>query len=150
MDARWATVDDIGELVRLRGVMLGAMGLDADGTWTVAVEAQLRAGLPDGTFFAAVVDAPSGLAGSGVGMVWQRLASPGDSGAFGYIQSMATDPAWRRRGVGRAVLTLLLEGFRARGVDRVGLHFTPEGEALYRSAGFTEPRQPELRWYGQR
>ena len=147
VEARWATVDDVAELVRLREVMLAAMGLVADDDWRATVEAQLRTGLPEGRFFAAVVDAPPGLAGSGIGMVWERLAGPDDGGLFGYVQSMATDPAWRRQGVGRAVLALLLDGFRARGVRRVGLHYTPDGEALYRAAGFTEPRQPELRWY---
>ena len=149
MDARWATAADVPELVRLRGVMLAAMGLGEDPSWEPAVEAQLRTGLDDGRFFAAVVDGdgPGHLAGSGVGMVWERLAGPGDGGAFGYIQSMATDPSWRRRGVARAVIELLLDGFRARGVTRVGLHYTTDGEPLYRSLGFTEPRQPELRWY---
>jgi hypothetical protein len=49
--------------------------------------------------------------------------------------------------VGRAVLTLLLRGFTERGVRKVGLHYTLDGEPLYRSLGFVEPRQPELRWF---
>ena len=146
MEARLATVDDVPELVRLREVMLESMGRGGDPTWRPIVDAQLRSGLVDGRFFAAVVDGDAGLAGSGVGMVWERLAGTDDSGWFGYIQSMATDPAWRRRGVARAVLELLLEEFRARGVAKVGLHYTPLGERLYRSVGFREPHQPELRW----
>jgi len=149
--ARWATVEDVPELVRLREVMLDAMGLGHDTSWPSGVERQLREGLADDRFFAAVVDAdgePGRLAGGGVGMVWERLGGPGDPGRFGYVQSMATDPSWRRRGVARAVLELLLDGFRDRGVVRVGLHYTAEGEPLYRSAGFVEPRQPELRWFG--
>lgn len=140
------------ELVRLRAVMLAGMGLHAGTSWQPTVETQLRSGLDDGRFFAAVVDGdgPGHLAGSGVGMIWERLAGPDDRGAFGYIQSMATDPSWRRRGVARAVIDLLLDGFRARGASRVGLHYTPDGEHLYRSVGFTEPRQPELRWYDRR
>jgi GNAT superfamily N-acetyltransferase len=78
--------------------------------------------------------------------VWERLAGPADDdGRFGYVQSMATDPAWRSTGVARAVLALLLDGFRERGVGRVGLHATRYGEPLYRSVGFVEPRFPELR-----
>jgi ribosomal protein S18 acetylase RimI-like enzyme len=148
VQARWATVDDIAELVRLREVMLDSMGLAVRSDWPPRVADQLRAGLVDGRFFAAVVDGHQHgtLAGSGVGMVWERLAGPDDSGAFGYIQSMATDPSWRRRGVAKAVLELLLDGFIDRGVAKVGLHSTADGEHLYRSLGFTEPRQPELRW----
>ncbi len=153
MEARWATVDDVEELVRLREVMLDGMGLGGDPTWRPAVEAQLRSGLVDGRYFAAVVDDPSGggpggaLVGGGVGMVWERLAGPGDEGRLGYVQSMATNPAWRSRGVARAVMTLLLVGFGERGVRKVGLHYTAAGEPLYRSLGFVEPRQPELRWF---
>jgi ribosomal protein S18 acetylase RimI-like enzyme len=149
LEARWATVDDVEELVRLREVMFEAMGIGGDPSWRPLVAGQLRTGLDRGQYFAAVVDAdaPRALAGCGVGMVWDRLAGPDDDGQLGYVQSMATDPAWRSRGVARAVLTLLLDGFRARGVRKVGLHYTPHGEPLYRSMGFVEPRQPELRWF---
>lgn len=147
--ARWATVDDVGELVRLRQVMLDVMDLPPDDRWRPRVAEQLQEGLVDGRYFAAVVDAPntSGLAGGGIGMVHERLAGPGDDGMLGYVMSMATDPDWRSKGVARSVLGLLLDGFRARGVRRVGLHATPHGEPLYRSFGFVEPRYPELRWY---
>lgn len=149
MEARWATVDDVDELIRLRQVMLDAMDVPDDPSWRPRVASQLQAGIDDGRFFAAVVESPDGrggLAGSGVGMVWERLAGPtDDDGRFGYIQSMATDPAWRSQGVARIVLALLLDGFRARGVSRVGLHATQYGDPLYRSVGFVEPRFPELR-----
>lgn len=146
--ARWATVDDVAELVRLRELMYEAMGVGGDRTWQPSVTRQLREGLVDGRYFAAVVDAdaaPGRLAGCGIGMVWERLAGPGSAGTLGYIQSMATDPAFRRQGIARRVLTLLLDGFAARGVTSVGLHATTEGEPLYRAAGFAEPRYPELR-----
>jgi len=150
VQARWATPDDVDELLRLRAVMLDAMGRGgAEERWGPIVEAQLRAGLVDGRFFAAVVDdgAVAGrLAGGGVGMVHERLAGATDDGLIGYVQSMATDPGHRRAGVARAVLALLLDGFVERGVAKVALHATAAGEALYRSAGFGEPSHPELRW----
>ena len=146
MEARWATVDDSAELVRLRQVMFDAMGVGDDASWQPRVLEQHRAGLADGRFFAAVVDAPTGagLAGGAVGMVWELLGGPGNPGRLGYIQSMATDPEWRGRGVARSVLAHLLDGFRSRGVTRVSLHATAEGEPLYRSVGFAPPGRPEL------
>lgn len=150
MAARWATVEDVDELVRLREVMLDGMGRGGDPSWRPVVAEQLRVGLPGDRYFAAAVDDPGGggLVGGGVGMVWERLAGVGDDGRFGYVQSMATNPAWRSRGVARAVMAFLLDGFRARGVHKVGLHYTAAGEPLYRSLGFVEPSQPELRWFG--
>ena len=55
---------------------------------------------------AVVVDGPvgDGLAACGVGMVGQRLPSPGCvDGRYGYIQSMCTDERHRRQGLARTV-----------------------------------------------
>lgn len=149
MTVRWATEDDVDELVRLRRVMFAAMGDDMDEAVGSAVADALRRGLADGTFFAAVVDAEDGgtLAACGIGMVAQRVPGPGNpSGRWGYIQSMVTDERCRRQGHARRVLHALLERFVADGVTRVELHATPEGEPLYRSVGFVPGRQPELGW----
>jgi Acetyltransferase (GNAT) family len=67
----------------------------------------------------------------------QRIPSPWNpSGAYAYISSMSTEPAWRRRGCARAILDELLHEARSRGFGRIELHATVEGAALYRSAGF--------------
>jgi ribosomal protein S18 acetylase RimI-like enzyme len=149
MRVRWADVGDVDELVRLRAVMYAGMDEppDDDG-WQALVAEQLRAGLPDGQYFAAVVDAPdgeSGLASCGIGMVWHRLSGPGDhSGRLGYVMSMATDPRWRGRGYARAVFGRLMERFTVDGVPRVSLHASSCGLPLYRSFGFREHDYPEL------
>ena len=109
---RWADPSDdrdIDELMRLRGVMFDGMELSIpDNGWRAEVAGVLRAGLADGSFFAAVVDAPDGepgLAACGVGMIWIGLPWPGETvGKRGYVQSMATDPRWRRRGYAQAVV----------------------------------------------
>jgi ribosomal protein S18 acetylase RimI-like enzyme len=144
---RWATVDDVDELVRLRRVMFESMGLEVPASVDDVVADALRAGLPSGDFFAAVVDGPDGswLAACGVGMTSRRLPGPNNvTGTYGYVQSMATDPRARRQGHARAVMTLLLERFAELGVGRVELHATTDGEPLYRSLGFVEPHQVAL------
>jgi GNAT superfamily N-acetyltransferase len=142
-------VDDVDELVRLREVLFDAMGSGgAIAEWSPVVAEQLRTGLADGRFFAAVVDAPSGdgLAGAGGGMVHEVLAGGPSGGRVGHVQSMATDPRWRRHGVGRAVFERLMTGFADRGVVDVALLASADGEALYRSFGFCEPHHRYLRW----
>lgn len=145
---RWADVTDVDELVRLRAVMYEGMGEPCeDDGWVAVVTTQLTHGLADGSYFAAVVDAPDGaLAAGGIGMVWHRLSGPGDhSGRMGYVMSMATDPRWRTRGHAREIMVALLERFVAEGVGMVTLHASVHGEPLYRSLGFTEGSYPELR-----
>ena len=150
MEARRATLADVDELIRLRQVMVDALvdtHLSAPG-WEPHAAEVLRAGLADGSIVAFVVDGPEGgLVAGGVGTVAQRLPGPGNhSGRYGFVQSMATDPDWRRRGSGRAVFTALVDWFRAEGIRAIDLHAGPDGEALYRSFGFREGPNVELSW----
>ena len=148
---RWAGVDDVAELVRLRRVMFESMGIEVGGDTDASVAAVLAEGIADGSVFVAVVDGdePGRLAACGAGMVHRRIPGPGNpSGRFGYVQSMVTDERHRGRGLGRAVLEALMRRFAELGVVKVDLHATAMGAPLYRSIGFTEGPQPELRWSG--
>jgi len=88
-----------------------------------------------------VVDDPDGdggLAACGAGVTAQRLPNPWHLGGspVGYVQWMSTDPAFRRRGLARAVLRAVLAWLDAQGIDDVELHASPDGAPLYRSEGF--------------
>ena len=150
MEARRATPEDADELVRLRQVMYDALvdSHDTSGGWEEAAAERFRVGLADGSVVAFVVDgADGGAVACGVGTVAQRLPGPGNlTGRFGFVQSMATDPEHRGRGCGRAVFTALVDWFRAEGITAVDLHTSADGEALYRSFGFTDAPHPELQW----
>jgi ribosomal protein S18 acetylase RimI-like enzyme len=148
---RWAGCEDVAELVRLRRVMFESMAIEGSDEADVAMAEVLADGFASGAFFAAVVDGeqPGTLAACGIGMTAQRVPGPHNpTGRYGYVQSMVTDEAHRRRGFGRAVLAQLMARFAADGIVRVDLHATPSGEPLYRSMGFAEGQQPELRWSG--
>ncbi len=149
MQSRLATVADVPELVRLRKVMIESVRGESDETWQDSCSAILEAALTDGTMVAVVVDQPEGpgLAACGVGMVGQRLPSPGCAdGRYGYIQSMCTDERHRRRGLARLVFEALMQWYTDAGITRVDLHASSMGEPLYRQHGFTDPVEPELRW----
>jgi ribosomal protein S18 acetylase RimI-like enzyme len=61
-----------------------------------------------------LLEAPEGrLAGFIIAFVSQ------DDPTFGYVHMVATDPNWRRAGIGRRLYQLVFEDFRARGVRRV-------------------------------
>jgi GNAT superfamily N-acetyltransferase len=145
---RPATVDDVGEVVRLGGLMFESMG-ETEFGFLPSAERILRAGIEQGTMAAFVVDDPAraGVLIAGcAGVVWHRLPGPSTPrGRCGYVQYVWTDPDHRSRGLGRGVVSELLDWFEARQVPVVELHATPEGEPLYRSMGFSELSTPHLR-----
>jgi GNAT superfamily N-acetyltransferase len=151
-EARRATAADVGELVRLRAVLLAHMsGQDPAGDdWRRAGDDLFRTRLdePDPTMAAYVVDRPDRpgtLAACAVGAVDQRLGGPGNpAGTSGYVYSVATDPDQRRRGYSRQCVTALLDWYRDRGIAAVFLRASEQGEPLYRSLGFVRTPDPTM------
>jgi GNAT superfamily N-acetyltransferase len=147
---RPATPADTPELLRLAATMYESMGIDAsDSEWresATKLVAQRLGGDELGIFVVDDPERPGGIASCGGAIVIQRLPGPDrPTGKWGYVQWMVTDPAYRRRGLARAVFTEILAWLSARGVANVELHATESGEPLYRSFGFTDPSTPELR-----
>jgi GNAT superfamily N-acetyltransferase len=142
---RRASVEDAWELTRLRRVMLKNFQDIHDDLWEYACKDAFEQALadPDGMIQAFVVDAgdfPGKLAACSVGMIQQRLPSPDNhSGLIGYIQSVSTDPDYRRRGFARAAVESTLEWLDSCGVPQTGLVATSMGHDLYRQLGFQEP-----------
>ncbi|TMM33030.1 MAG: GNAT family N-acetyltransferase [Actinobacteria bacterium] len=150
IEARRATPDDAPELVRLRGVMYASFDGDQPPPrpWQDAAERYLRTHLvaPDDSLAAFVVARPGGLASCAVGSIEYRLAGPNNpSGMTGYVFNVATDPDARRRGYGRACMVGLLDWYRRRGVTKVDLRASPDGEPLYASLGFVRSADPAMR-----
>lgn len=145
---RLATPADVDELVRLRRVMLDALGAGEGAAWEDACAAFLRETLAAGTAAAVVADdpeAPGRLVACGVGTIDRRLPAPRNpDGLHGYIASMVTEPAWRGRGLAAGIVEELLAWLGERGVYRVDLHASRDGEPIYRRLGFTESPFPEL------
>ncbi|MGW2559828.1 GNAT family N-acetyltransferase [Streptomyces sp. NPDC001514] len=148
--ARRARPDDAEELVRLRTVMHDSLAAapNPDTSWQPAAVETLRKRLmdPDGDLAACVVERPGGLAACAVGTIEYRLGGPGNpAGTTGYVFSVATDPDQRRRGYSRACMEGLLAWFQERGVRRIDLRASREGEPLYTSLGFVRTPDPAMR-----
>ncbi|MCB1017214.1 MAG: GNAT family N-acetyltransferase [Acidimicrobiales bacterium] len=148
-EARPATLDDVGELVRLREVMFDSMGIVArDAGWVESCRRHLARHLGTEALYGAVVDDPDGAGAVASGLVEFHVRIPGGQNVLGrtaYISSIATDEAFRRRGAARAIMAHLLDEIGRRGVEVVDLHATAVGEGLYRELGFAPRAQPELR-----
>lgn len=149
MRPRLATPADTPEILRLATMMYASMGIDAsDDAWRDNATKLLAERL-GGDVVVFVVDdpeRPGRLAASGGAAVIQRLPGPlTPHGRWGYVQYMATEPEYRRRGLARAVFAAIVGWLEGRGVHNIELHATSEGEPLYRSFGLTDPFAPELR-----
>jgi len=95
-------------------------------------------------------DAPTFVAekdGQVVGMVTLCVITT-LTGAKAYLDHLVVAPAWRRRGVGRALMQHAIERAKAAGASRIDLtaNATKEaGPALYRSLGFEERETSNFR-----
>jgi GNAT superfamily N-acetyltransferase len=144
-DVRQATVDDADEIVRLRGLMIGALdGAPPEpGLWQEHVRATVvsRIAAPEPSLAVFVVDhptAPGRLASCAVGTIERRFGGPRDvNGVIGYVFNVVTDPDCQRRGYANACMAGLIEWFGRQGVTRVELKASPFGKALYERMGFT-------------
>jgi len=148
MEARFARVEEAGEVVRLACVMFESMGYDYSGEeWQQEGERQVRERLGSDLAVLVVEHPDDGsLVSAAAGTVARRLPVPRNpAGRAGYVQWVATEPGFRRRGLARLTMEALLTWFEGAGVPNVELHATSDGEALYRSLGFGESGGRALR-----
>ncbi len=73
---------------------------------------------------------------------------PGDFNQSLYLEgdilNMYTIPKARKNGISALILDRLIVEARQRGISKISLHTTKDGEKLYRKFGFSEPVYPVL------
>ena len=138
--ARLATLADVDLLVRHRRGMWTDIGKHAEADLDAAdpvYRGWIRARLRSGRAAGFIVESRGRGVASGVMWLMDTHPRPGREGTRqAYLMSMYTEPAHRRRGHAAAVVEAALAWTRAQGVDRVALHATPKGRAIYERAGF--------------
>jgi GNAT superfamily N-acetyltransferase len=60
----------------------------------------------------------------------------------GDILNMYTVPHARKQGISSAILEKLVNEAKKRGISKVALHASKDGENMYRKFGFSEPQYP--------
>lgn len=150
---RVATKDDSAEIVRLRRLMFEemALGRSRSGLWEDECVAFFERTIVEGTVVVVVAeDAESkgeGLVSTTAASIFPRFPAPGVAFANeARLTSIFTVPAFRRSGLAKATMLLMMEVLKSRGVGRADLAATPEGVSLYRGLGFTEPLNRALVW----
>jgi GNAT superfamily N-acetyltransferase len=61
------------------------------------------------------------------------------------VLNVYTEPAWRGKGIARALMQRLMQWATSEGIDRVVLHASNAGRPLYQSLGFIPTN--EMRWF---
>jgi len=101
--------------------------------------------LAENRFFAYLAELKGEILSFG-GMVIKKI--PGDFNQSSYLEgdilNMFTVPFARRKGISAMILQQLINEARNRGISKVSLHTSKDGEKLYRKFGFSEPVYPVL------
>ncbi len=138
-----ASLKDIEELVRTRIIVLrAANGLSEDADLS-EVERESRIyyerSLKDGTHAAWLVYGKGVFAGAGGVSFFQVMPTVHNpDGRKAYIMNMYTAPEYRRLGIARRTLDLLVQEAKDRGISRITLEATAMGRPLYEKYGFVQ------------
>ncbi len=101
--------------------------------------------LAEDRFFAFLAEQESEPLSFGA-MVLKKI--PGDFNQSSYLEgdilNMYTVPFARRKGISALILERLIAEAGRRGVSKICLHTSKDGEKLYRKFGFSEPVYPVL------
>ena len=112
-------------------------GSPADAHDHAAYAAWVATAIERGLYFGrlALVDGAVVAGAGAVLLEWGPVR--GDPGAVrARLVNVYTEPAWRRRGLARALVGGLLDTLRARGIGTVTLAATPLSQPLYDTLGF--------------
>lgn len=135
----WATPHDADALTDLREEMYFSIRLrEFPGPWLDGARRYFATELEDGRVIATVARLDSGEVVACAAAILRRLPPTPvfPEGADAYVHSVSTRPAHRRRGISRVLMSHLVAELERRGVERVELHATDQGEDMYRDLGF--------------
>ena len=148
---RQTTVAGVPDLVRLRRLMFEAMGFDDPAQLDVAdaaAAAYFAEAIPAGRFYGWLAITSAGVAVGSGGVVVDQHHPPGPSnlsGQIGYIMNVVTAPRYRRQGIARRIMQVILKWLAEQGIQRVTLHTTEMGRPLYEEVGFVDSNEMRLR-----
>ena len=136
-----ATLKDLDLLVHTRvQVLLAANGLPEETDMTAVETASrdyYRAALSDGSHAAWLVfDGDTWIGAGGVSFYQIMPTYHNPSGRKAYLMNIYTRPDYRRQGIARHMVDLLVGEARERGITAISLEATAMGMPLYESYGF--------------
>ena len=151
---RQATVQDAGVIARQRRLMF-ADGNDYSQAELAQMEglyeAWVAAKLAADDYWGWLAETESGEVIAGVGL-WLREWPPilhNYTGRQGFVENVFTQPAYRRRGIARQLMNVMLAQVRAsQVVYEIELHPTQTARPLYQALGFEGNTGLMSQWFG--
>lgn len=140
---KWAGAEELDLLVQTRLQVLRAANRLDENAPLPEVEAQSRQYYQQaGSDHAAllVYDGEKVIGTGGVSFYRVMPTCCNPTGRKAYIMNMYTAPEYRRRGIARKTLDMLVQECRRRGVGFITLEATEAGRPLYESYGFVPMR----------
>jgi GNAT superfamily N-acetyltransferase len=146
---REATVADAPVLARQRRLMFDSiepLTPQQGDLLEAAIIRYIVQAMPAGTFRSWVVEHQGAIVSGGGLQLRTLMPRPGYvyGEPEGLIVSMWTEPAHRRRGLGRRIVDAILAWGRANGVTRFTLHASDDGRPLYELYGFKPTNEMRL------
>lgn len=145
---RKATADDVGVILHHRRRMFADMGDGTEAELDAMVSSArpfITAGLRDGSYRAWLVEVESGVvAGGGVAIVPYQPTPLDPVARRAYVLNMYTEPEYRRHGLARQVLEVIIAWCREQGMKAVVLHASDAARPLYEALGFEPTNEMRL------
>ena len=133
------TEDKIDIFVQMRINQLREEGATEDIDLAPALKDYYARHMADGTFVSWIaLDGDRIVGTSGMSFVEKPPYFGCPSGRIGLLSSMFTDPAYRRKGIARELLSRVIEEARADGCGTVQITASDMGVLLYTSFGFVK------------
>jgi GNAT superfamily N-acetyltransferase len=133
------TEDKIDIFVQMRINQLREEGATDDIDLAPALKDYYARHMADGTFVSWIaLDGDRIVGTSGMSFVEKPPYFGCPSGRIGLLSSMFTDPAYRRKGIARELLSRVVEEARAYGCGTVQITASDMGVLLYTSFGFVK------------
>ncbi len=148
---RLATTDDVETLATLRWRMETERHPEHAATeaqfadYLAAARQDIRAEIEQGRHIAFLAEGDGQVVACAILIWWTMLPNLRHlHRKRGYVSSVYTDPAWRRRGIARHLMEQLMARAREMGIDRLILWASDMGRPLYLDQGFEPSRALEL------
>lgn len=130
---------DLDEFIRIRINQLREEGATEDFDLKPALMDYYNRHLSDGTFVSYLaVDGDKIVGTSGMSFVEKPPYFSCPSGKLGLLSSMYTDTNYRRQGIAKKLLSLVVEEARAYGCGTVQITASDMGVLLYKDFGFVK------------
>ena len=138
---RKLTEKDIQEFAQVRIRQLRDEGATEDFDLAPSIEDFVARHLADKTFVAWLAIADERIIGTGAMSFVEKPPYFGcPNGRIGLLSSMYTDPAYRRRGIAKEILSRVVEEARSHGCGVVHVTASAMGVLLYTDFGFVKNR----------